>query len=175
MTTQTDISGNDWPYNPNFQDFATFLGLPVERDFKGTKWNHDQKTAKKIEEIYEYAITKSGELDHNKAKKNIYELIKKIGVNWTGELLVNKIWQHIQFDSTYKSKVKEMVEKAKVKEDKNKDYLVFEKSKELLFKPEKGIPSETKEVKFKKSKVETFDSNIHITHKRSPKVEPNYI
>ena len=166
---------NEWPYNANFQDFATFLGLPAEKDAKGLRWNHDQKTAKRIEEIYKYGIVKSGKFDHEAVKKQIYSLIRKVGVNWTGELLVNQLWQHLQLESDYLGKLGKMMEKKTQARNVGKDYLEMDLADEALKKPEKSKIGRTKQVEYKREKPETYDSDIEIENIRGKKPKTEFL
>ena len=86
---------NEWPYTPEFQDFANFLGLPSEKDSRGINWRYDDKTAKKIEEVYLWGKNKSEGGDHIRTKLAVKELQKQLGVNWKGKTLVDHLWQYI--------------------------------------------------------------------------------
>jgi hypothetical protein len=169
------INIEEWPLDPNFHDFAAFLGLPVEKDSKGTYWPYNKKVAQKLGEIYFWGKVKSKSLDHEKIKKVVYRLKKGVGVNWIGETLVNRLWEHIQFDTAIAKddlKVIERLEKeASKKEGKE---VKMEKDKEGM--PEKSKPSKTFPIKQERNVVFRIKpKEIEIkTTKRRPK-EPELL
>lgn len=175
LTGYTKYYSKEWPYNPNFQDFATFLGLPAERDFKGTRWNYDKKTAERIEEIYKWGIVKIGGFDHEKIKKVVYQLQRNVGVNWLGKSLVDRLWQYIQFDSGYNGRLKELIQKKQKATLKDKDYLNLESAKKALKKPQKAIPAETSPIKTKKVKYETYEPKMRFRNIKGPEVKTEFI
>ena len=146
ITGYTEFNIGDWPFSPKFQDFSTFLGLSAERDAKGINWRFDEKTSKKIEQIYVWGMLKAKSGDHDEIKKVVFDLQKKVGVNWVGKTLVDRLWQHTMFDTNFKkeiesfikSKQKEIVEEQEQKEK--------EMEKKVDDRPQKGIPAPTKKL-----------------------------
>src|SRR3990167_3801708 len=96
LTDQTRFDTNEWPYSIKFQDFATFLGLPANKDSKGIYWRGDYKTAKKIEEIYSWGKSATNSDDHIRVKTAIKTLQRKLGTNMQGKSLVDVLWQYTQ-------------------------------------------------------------------------------
>ena len=141
---------DEWPYSPLFQDFANFLGLSAIKDGKGVWWGHDQKVKDRIKEIYQWGVVQSESKDMDKVKIKVYELIRSIGTNWTGQTLVEKLWQHLQFDSSYKARIDML--SAQIEEDKKEEKLqevnqyIEEREQKVLETPQKATPADGKEV-----------------------------
>lgn len=171
----TLVENDQWPYNPNFQDFVAFLGLPAEKDSKGTRWNYDQKTAQRIEELYKWGIVKVKSFDHEKVKEVIYNLQKKIGTNWIGKSLVDKLWQYIQFDSNYSQKIVEMLNRKKAEQIKDQDYIDLEQVDKRLKKPEKEQPSEISKIKMRKTEYKTYNATPRFRKQEMPEVKTEVI
>lgn len=89
----------EWPYSPRFQEFADFLGLPSNKDSKGIDWRHDEKTAKKIEEIYAWGKNHSKSEDIVDVMLSVRQLQRDLGVNWRGKTLVDHLWGWTQLDT----------------------------------------------------------------------------
>ena len=64
----TRLDLKQWPRNTRFQDFATFLGLRVEKDGKGIFWPYSNLTIQKLEELYKWGKVKSNSLNHEDIK-----------------------------------------------------------------------------------------------------------
>ena len=95
----TNLKMNEWPYSPKFHDFSSFLGLPAAKDSKGIYWRGDERTAKKMEDIYGWGKAKSKSKDHEDVKLSVKKLQGRIGVNWRGKLLVDKLWEYVRMDT----------------------------------------------------------------------------
>ena len=98
--SDTLLSTDEWPYSPKFQDFADFLGLPADHDAKGVNWRYDDRTAKKIEELYTWGRSKANTNDHDQIKLTVKNLTRGLGVNWVGKSLVDRLWQYITMEAT---------------------------------------------------------------------------
>ena len=137
------IETEKWPYDPTFQDFATFLGLNSKKDGKGTYWDFNDKTVERIKELYRWGIVNAKSVNPEEVKYHVFKLIKETGVNWVGETLVDKLWQHIQFDTNYKQKLDEVDRqiKSETSDDRAKEvqeYLTKRDNKE----PTPEVPKE---------------------------------
>jgi len=97
-TRETRVS-DDWPNSPKFQEFATFLGLPAEKDARGINWRHDKKTAQKIEEIYAWGKLVSDSEDPVEIMLSVKQAIRDLGVQVRGKTLVDHLWGWTQLDS----------------------------------------------------------------------------
>ena len=166
----TRLNTNRWPYDPNFQDFATFLGLKAERDGKGIIWPYSDKTAIKLEDLYKWGKIKSESFKHEDIKRVVYDLTKKAGVNWIGETLIDKLWQHIQFDSDIKNadykQLEQKEQKIKEKQNQTGKEIKLDKSDEK--KPKELMPATVKPIKMKHITYRVRPQNeIHIVNKRS--------
>ena len=136
--TRFDI--NEWPFSPAFQNFADFLGLSSDRDAKGINWRYDKKTADKIQKIYIWGMVKAKTNDYEKIKEEIYNLQRKIGVNWEGKTLVERLWQHTMFDANFNRQLRSLERKAQ-EEKENK----VEKPRKVS-RPTKSIPASSKTI-----------------------------
>ena len=105
---QKDLIKDEWPYNIKFQQFATFLGLTTEKDAKGVKWPHGDLMAKKVEDLYLWGKINSNSIDDDDIKKAVFDLQRRIGVNWIGKSLIDKLWQHVKFDTKVKPTEKQI-------------------------------------------------------------------
>lgn len=98
--SDTLLSTDEWPYSPKFQDFADFLGLPADRDAKGVNWRYDDRTAKKIEELYTWGKSKANTDDHDQVKLVVKNLTRGLGVTWVGKSLVDRLWQYVTMEAS---------------------------------------------------------------------------
>ena len=158
--TRFDI--NEWPFSPAFQDFADFLGLSSDRDAKGINWRYDKKTADKIQKVYIWGMVKAKTNDHEKIKEMVYNLQRKVGVNWEGKTLIDRLWQHTMFDTQFKKEVEKLYQQIESKEEKKEEPIKVER-------PEKGILAEAKPLK-KIEKIERAMRN-EIEIKQTPTKE----
>lgn len=108
------IGRGDYEIDPRFHEFANFLGLKT-RDAKGTNLKYDTRTLDKLKEVYKWAVVMSGSEEPDNVKTKVYELQRKVGVNWVGETLIGKLWQSVQLDSKYRNKVEKLSEKKEKK------------------------------------------------------------
>jgi hypothetical protein len=140
------VSRGNYPNDPKFFDFAGFIGMPIKQDSRGRTWDYGTKAIEKLEKVYTWGKIKARSLDHEKIKKEVFNLTKKAGVNWMGEALLDRLVQHISFDSSVKKADYEWLEKAhkESKIDDVGDEIKLDKSKEK--KPEKGVPSTVKPI-----------------------------
>ena len=95
--------------NPQMHDLLNFFGL-IQHDAKGMHWDIDEKVSKKLERLYIWAAYKSKSSDYEEIKNKLYDLQRNVGVNWTGRLLVDKLWQHTMFDSKFNSQLDKFVD-----------------------------------------------------------------
>ena len=158
--TRFDI--NEWPFSPAFQDFADFLGLSPDRDAKGINWRYDKKTADKIQKVYIWGMVKAKTNDHEKIKEMVYNLQRKVGINWEGKTLIDRLWQHTMFDTQFKKEVEKLYQQIESKEEKKEEPIKVER-------PEKGILAEAKPLK-KIEKIERAMRN-EIEIKQTPTKE----
>lgn len=117
------IGKGDKELDPRLYDFMSFLGL-VEQDAKGADWNFGRKIGEKVERLYLYGKVMSKSDDHEDIKRVIYDLQRKVGVNWTGKTLVDRLWQHTMLDTSFNRKLARLSEKKKpepIKEKPKKD------------------------------------------------------
>src|SRR3990167_248315 len=157
MSDQVSILTDEWPYSPKFQDFSRYLGMEGSRDGKGVSWSHDFRTAKKIEEIYVWAKKKAKTEDHNQVKMATYQLQKKLGVNWQGKTLVDRMWEYLRLETDVED-MKEEIKTIKHPDNRpidearlnGKEYQMMNKMEKL----KKSLPAPTKPVKEIKQKPE---------------------
>lgn len=151
--------------NPKFHDFLDFLGL-VERDSKGTVWKVNDRNQKKLERLYTWAAYKAKSSDHDAVKQKLYELKKNIGVNWQGEALVDKLWEHTMFDRNFNRKLEQFVTHQETpKEVKKEPKTVIEKTK----------PAEGKPVREIDYKPEVFKNTMPVKEAKTPPPARQYI
>ena len=141
LTGFTRFEPDKWPFSPVFQDFADFLGLSPDKDARGVNWRYDQKTADKMQKIYVWGMVKSKTNDHEKIKEMVYNLQRKIGTNWEGKTLVDRLWQHTMFDTQFKKEVDKLYKQIETNEEKKEEEPV------KVDRPEKGMPAEAKPLK----------------------------
>lgn len=168
--TIIDMSG--WPFNPNFQDFASFLGLPAEKDAKGVNWRFDEKTASKMQQIYLWGMIRSKSNDHDIIKKAIYELQRKVGVNWQGKTLIERLWQHTTFDTNFKKTLEQFIvsqQKAKVKEEQQEQKELQQKAED---RPQKSEISSIKQIGKVDTIIESMTNDMKIKEIKIQKSEP---
>lgn len=172
-----DLVENKFPYNEKFRSFVDFLGLPTEKDGKGSRWPYREATAKKVEDLYMWAKVMSNSVDEGKIRKQIIKLRKAVGVNWIGESLIENLWQHIKFDSQYKP-TKRQIEALQKKEKgldlKEKEYgesVEFEKNEEV--KPKEELPAKLSPILQRNVKYRIKPKNeIKITKTRTRVEKP---
>ena len=99
-----DLVENKWYYDQKLRDFASFLGLVIDKDVRG----HDESLGKKIEDLYVWGKIKAKSINDEKIKEQVFALQKSVGTSAIGKTLVDKLWQHVKFDSTYKPTKKEI-------------------------------------------------------------------
>ena len=99
LTDHTRLSTDEWPYSPKFQEFATFLGLPADKDSKGINWQHDKKTADKIEQIYAWGKARSKSDDPVDVMIAVKQLTRDLGVTFRGKPLVDHLWGWARLDT----------------------------------------------------------------------------
>lgn len=99
LADHTRIDTNEWPYSIKFHDFATFLGLPADKDSKGIYWRGDQDTANKVEQIYSWAKASSKSDDHTAIKTQVKKLQRHLGTNMQGKSLVDTLWQYTRMNT----------------------------------------------------------------------------
>src|SRR3990167_2638520 len=155
----TRIDKDKWPYSPIFQDFADFLGLSAERDAKGMNWRHDQKTIDKIQKIYFWGMVKAQSNDHDKIKEIVYNLQRKVGVNWVGKTLIDRLWQHTIFDTSFKRQIEKLSKQIEANEQKEAKKI---EEPVRIERPEKGIPASTKPIKKVKQEHQNFKNTMEI-------------
>ena len=160
LTTYTKFEIDKWPFSPAFQDFADFLGLSPDKDSRGINWRYDKKTADKMQKIYVWGMIKAKTNDHEKIKEIVYNLQRKIGTNWEGKTLIDRLWQHTMFDAQFKKEVEKLYEQIETKEEEKKEEPI------KVERPEKGIPAKVKPLK-KIEKVERAMRN-EMEIKQSP-------
>ena len=174
-TTLTGYTGFDigsWPFSPKFQDFATFLGIPAERDAKGTNWRFDEKTSKKIEQIYVWGMMKAKSGEHEDIKKAVFDLQRKVGVNWVGKTLVERLWQHTMFDANFKREIVNFVkskQKEAVKEQEKKDE---DMERKVDNRPQKGIPVPIKKLGRIETIVRSMKNEMEIGESKQEPTKP---
>ena len=88
-----------YPYDPKFQEFADFLGLPSAKDATGVYWRGNDNVAKKIEELYVWGKEKSKSEDMVDVMLAVRSLARDLGVNYKGKLLVDHLWGFTQLDT----------------------------------------------------------------------------
>lgn len=162
------INSSNWPQDQKFQDFATFLGLKFEKDKKGVTWPYSQKTAQKLEDLYRWGKVKAKSLEHDDVKGQVYRLTKKVGVNYIGETLLDRLWQHIQFDSRIsQGEYKELERKEeKAKEVHDGKAITIEKSGGK--KPVKTVPATIKPIRERNVQFRAVPAHeIYIINRRS--------
>ncbi len=160
------IGQGDWMIDPRFLDFSSFLGL-TERDAKGINWKADDKTRRQMKDVYDWAIFKSNSQEQSKIKKAVAELQKEIGVNWTGKLLVDRLWQHTTFDTKFQKHLTDL--------DKQKQEVVKEETLKRSGVPEKPMPSEIKPIKDVKIKQEEFKDSVKIEEVKTEQPKQEFI
>lgn len=99
LTGHTRANVDEWPYSIKFHDFATFLGLPAERDSRGIYWRGDQDTAKKIEQIYSWGRAAAKTDDHVVVKTKVKQLQRHLGTNVVGKSLVDVLWRYTRMNT----------------------------------------------------------------------------
>ena len=112
----TRDSDKEWPYSPKFQKFADFMGLPATKDSKGVNWRYDEKTAKRLEEIYLWGKEVADSEDPVDIMYAVNNLRKELGVNWKGKTLTDHLWGYIRLDIKDKLLDKTKMNIAKEKE-----------------------------------------------------------
>lgn len=167
LTGYTRLDLDSWPINPSFQDFANFLGLTAKKDSKGTYWDFDEKTIDKIKKVYFWGMVKAQTNDHEKIKEAVYDLQRKIGTNWEGKTLVERLWQHTMFDTNFKSAVEKLSKQIEANEQQKKT----KEERPKVNRPQKLQPSETKPVKMKNIKYKTYDSELKVRNINLPSVK----
>ena len=149
---------NEWPFSPKFQDFADFLGLSPDRDAKGVNWRYDKKTSDKMQQIYTWGMVKAKSVDHDQIKEAVYSLQKKVGLNWVGKILVDRLWQHTTFDAQYKKEVAKLYKQIETTEKKE----TKEEVKPQVERPEKLAPAESKPMKKIKQTEQSLKNTMDI-------------
>lgn len=109
------LTKDEWPYSPKFQEFATFLGLPAEKDAKGVNWRQDKKMANKMEALYAWGKYRAESEDIVDVMLAVRQLQKDLGVNSRGKTLVDHLWGWTQLDTKTDKLAKQMerIEKEK--------------------------------------------------------------
>lgn len=161
------IRNDNWPHDPKFQDFVVFLGLKLEKDKKGVVWPYSDKVAQKVEDLYMWGKVKSNSLEHDDIKKTIYQLVKTVGVNYIGETLLDRLWQHTQFDSRLNSGDIKRLQKEEEKSKNINEGKKIKLEKSSNTPPEKSIPSTVKPIRERNVKFGWKPQNdIHIINKK---------
>lgn len=160
------IGRGDWMINPRFQDFASFLGL-TERDAKGVNWKADDKTRRQMKDIYDWATFSSKSEEQSDIKKKVYDLQREVGVNWTGKLLVDRLWQHTSFDSKFQKHLSSLKDKPK-----NVEPVVAKKRDDI---PVKHDPASIKPIRDVKIKREEFKDSVKIEENRAEQPKQEFI
>ena len=155
LTSFTRFEPDKWPFSPSFQDFADFLGLSPDKDAKGVNWRFDQKTADKMQKIYVWGMVKSKTNDHEKIKEMVYNLQRKIGTNWEGKTLIDRLWQHTMFDTQFKKEVEKLYKQIESNKEEKEEPVKVDR-------PKKGIPKEASPINERKVKYETYEPDIKI-------------
>lgn len=150
--------------NPKFHDFLDFLGL-VERDSKGTVWKVNDRNQKKLERLYTWAAYKAKTTDHDEIKNKLYDLKKSIGINWQGELLVDRLWEHTMFDKQFSRKLEQFVSHQEPPTPTVEDKVVTKKT----------APAEGKPIKEVDYKPESYQNSMKIREVKTPPLSREYI
>jgi hypothetical protein len=91
---RTTVDGNQtssaedttkWRFNPEYHEFADFLGLKADE-------KSDESLAQKLSFLHDYTHA----TDILDAKIKIMELQKQLGVNYQGKTLVNHLYQYVR-------------------------------------------------------------------------------
>ena len=91
-----NVGGDNWPQTPKFQEFAGFLGLHSSRDAKGSSWLYDDKTSKRVKDIYHWGMKVVQEDDISKIKEWTVHVRRQIGTNVKGKELVDNVWKYLR-------------------------------------------------------------------------------
>ena len=92
---------DEWPYSPEFQKLANFLGLPASVDSRGIDWSHDDRTVNKIKELHEWGKNKTHSENIIDIMAAIKILTRDLGVTFKGKTLVDHLWGWMQLDTKH--------------------------------------------------------------------------
>jgi len=99
--TMTEVSSDNYRFDPDYNHFADFLGVET-----GDRGNYD--LASKIDLIYQWGERQGRSQDRVDVSLAIKNLKDYLGLNVTGKTLVNKLYQWVRLDQDRRRAEKEM-------------------------------------------------------------------
>lgn len=154
-----DLIGDKYKYDPNYHKTAEFFGLnQFDRE--------DFNLVKKMSFIYDWGGKISGDDQVQQVLTEIYKLKKELGVQSTGKILINELYQYLKLESPIKQ-VKDAVKKTINKITKPKEEVKITISNKKIVDEKKVIPPEPE----KKSDAaqNVIKQMLHSTIERSLK------